>query len=440
MSTPLKQIIAGGMAAAGVLAPTVPAEASAAGAPLRLAGTSWFAGGGVPVCGASTATSCAGQKHVGGVSYNWWQCVELPQRFYLRRGWHSGVFSGVGIASQIFTRAAALGMERQANGSIKTIVPGDMIVMNRSGAAGHVVVVERVTVNKDGTRNVVTVGQNSQVVRNPMRWHGGRLDSFWASYSVAGVVHAKKNMGILSTDGGPADYPVLVNGGGARPFGAGHLAVTSTGQVFGGLPGPAPAVSGRVTDAAVTPSGAGYWLLSSAGQIFPYGDAAPAVARPATAEGELVAIDAAPNGYLVTTSTGQVYGPGVWITASPEGYSGRFVDIEVTTGGYWLLTSAGQVHPFGAAKWYGNATTFERAIVAMAGTATGRGYVMVDVAGNVFAFGDAEHLGDLPEGSAEAADIAATATGYVITTKTGVRHTFGPGAGVTTPGAFTGTF
>ncbi len=331
-------------------------------------------------------------------------------------------------------------MERQANGSITSIVPGDMVVMNRSGAAGHVVVVERVTVNRDGTRNVVTIGQNSQVVRNPMRWHGGRLDSFWASYSVAGVVHAKKNMGILSTGGGPVDYPDLVNGGGARPFGTGFLSVTSTGQVFGGLPGAAPAVSGRITDAAVTPSGAGYWLLSSSGQIFPYGDAAPPSPGPRPRRVSWWRSTRPPNGYLVTTSTGQVYGPGVWITASPEGYSGTFVDIEVTTGGYWLLTSAGQVHPFGAAKWYGNATTFERAIVAMSGTASGKGYVMVDVTGQVFAFGDAGHLGDLPEGSAEAADIATTATGYVITTKTGVRHTFGPGAGVTKPGVFTGTF
>ncbi|GIH27998.1 hypothetical protein Aph01nite_63080 [Acrocarpospora phusangensis] len=407
-----------------------PADA-AAGAPLRMAGSAWFAGGGVPICGKSTARTCDGQPHVGGVSSNWWQCVELAQRFYQRRGWHKGIFAGVGVASHIFTKAAALRMTPQPNGAVTDIVPGDMIVMNRTGQAGHVVIVESITQNRDGTRSVMTVGQNSKVVRNPMRWHGGVLDSFWSGYSVAGVVRSPENIGILSYGGGTPGYAPLVNGGGVHAVGASLLSVTSTGQAFGGpLPHRPPAgLTGRVVDAAGTPTGRGYWLAASTGQIFAYGDAKP---YPAI-EGEVTAITATGKGPLAVDATGHVHAPGRKPVAAPEGYSGGFVDIAATADGYWLLTSAGQVH--GTAPWYGNATTFDHAVVAMSPTPSGKGYLILDKTGHVYAFGDAEHLGDLPAGSAEAADVTHTPTGYTIITRTGVRHSFG---GVTSTGRATG--
>ncbi|GAA0989315.1 hypothetical protein GCM10009555_073020 [Acrocarpospora macrocephala] len=414
----MRKIITAGMVL-GLLAGG-PAEASA-GAPLRMAGTAWFAGGGVPICASSTAPTCAGQPHVGGVSSNWWQCVELAQRFYQRRGWHKGIFAGVGIASHIFTKASALRMAPQPNGAITDIVPGDMIVMNRTGQAGHVVIVESITANRDGTRNVMTVGQNSKVVRNPMRWHGGVLDSFWASYSVAGVVRSPANIGILSYGGGAPTYEEVVNGGGIHPIGTALLSVTSTGQAFGGpLPHRAPTtMTGRIVDAAATRTGNGYWLASSTGQIFPYGDAKPYP----TIKAGITAITTTDDGLLLTDAFGRVFAPGKKPTRSPEGYSGRFIDIEATKDGYWLLTSAGQIH--GTAPWHGNATTFDAAIVAMSATPTGKGYVLLDKTGHVYAFGDAKHLGDLPTGSPEAADIAHTTNGYTIITKTGTTHSFG---------------
>ncbi|GAA0409722.1 hypothetical protein GCM10010160_42550 [Acrocarpospora corrugata] len=413
-----------------------PAEASA-GAPLQLSGTAWFAGYGVPICSNSTARTCDGQPHVGGVSSNWWQCVELAQRFYQRRGWHKGIFGGVGIASHIFAKAPALGMAPQPNGKIADIVPGDMIVMNRTGAAGHVVIVESITVNRDGTRSVMTVGQNSKVVRNPMRWHGGVLDSFWASYSVAGVVRSPANIGILAYGGGAPAYEQVVNGGGIHPIGPTLLSVTSTGQAFGTpIPHhPPTTLTGGIVDAAATRTGNGYWLASSTGQIFPYGDAKPYP----TIKAEVTAITATGDAYLLTDATGRVYAPGKKPTKSPEGYSGRFIDIEATKDGYWLLTSAGQIH--GTAPWHGNATTFDRAIVAMSATPTGKGYLLLDKTGHIYAFGDAKHLGDLPPGSPEAADITYAGDGYTIITKPGTRHHFGetPTTAAVTSG-FTGFF
>ncbi|WP_214102966.1 CHAP domain-containing protein [Acrocarpospora catenulata] len=416
-----------------------------AGAPVRMAGSAWFAGGGVPVCGSSTAKTCDGQVHVGGVSSNWWQCVELAQRFYARRGWHKGIFAGVGVASQIYAKATALGMARQPNGKVLDLVPGDMIVMNRTGQAGHVVVVESVTANKDGTRSVMTVGQNSKVVRNAMRWHGGVLDSFWADYSVAGAVRSPQNIGILAYGGGVAEYEQVVNGGGVHAIGSRLLSVTSTGEAFGGpvvhrRPG---GVVGRIVDAAVTPSAGGYWLVSSTGQVFAYGDAKPYQVEVA---GEVTAIGALPDGgYLLLGADGRVFGKGV-ARREPEGFSGSFVDIEVTeTGeGYWLLTSAGQIYPYGDAepRWYGNATTFDKAIVAMSRTPSGKGYVMVDKSGHVFAFGDAKHLGDLPPGLPEATDIAYSPAGdgYTIITKSGIQRSFGNAPASAVTAGFTGMF
>src|SRR5690348_4446730 len=109
--------------------------------------TDWLDGHAVNVCGSSTDTTCGGETHVGGVSSNWYQCVELAQRLYYARGWYTaggGIFSGVSNAYDIYDNAASLGMTREANGSITSIVPGDMIVHTSAdgGGAGHVSIVD----------------------------------------------------------------------------------------------------------------------------------------------------------------------------------------------------------------------------------------------------------------------------------------------------------
>jgi hypothetical protein len=114
-----------------------------------VSGSDWLYGNGVNACSASTDPTCGGDTHVGGVSSNWWQCVELAQRLYYRRGWYTannGIFSGVSYAYQIYGQASSLGMTAHANGSGYIPVPGDMIVHTSAdgNGAGHVSLVDRV--------------------------------------------------------------------------------------------------------------------------------------------------------------------------------------------------------------------------------------------------------------------------------------------------------
>jgi hypothetical protein len=166
---------------AGILGMAAPASASA---PVLLSGSAWLNGDGVNVCSSSTDTSCGDQTHVGGISSNWWQCVELAQRLYQARGWHSGIFAGVNGASDIYDQTAANGMTSQANGSINSIVPGDMIIHSTAGAvdgwAGHVSIVDHV----DGS-TVYAVEQNT--------WNNQPR----ASYSLSGGTLSRSGMGAI---------------------------------------------------------------------------------------------------------------------------------------------------------------------------------------------------------------------------------------------------
>jgi len=78
-----------------------------------------------------------------------WQCVELAQRLYTARGWHTGSF-GVAYAFQIWWAAPRLAMLRRPNGTLRPrdVRPGDMIVWGpgeATGRAGHVAVVDFVS-------------------------------------------------------------------------------------------------------------------------------------------------------------------------------------------------------------------------------------------------------------------------------------------------------
>jgi hypothetical protein len=118
-----------------------------------ISGTSWMGGDGVNACsmtGTWDSISCGGQTPVGSA----WQCVELAQRVYKHNGWYPGNFPSVSYAYQIYSQAAAgnlSSMSVQANGSVTSIAPGDMIVHNYnsdnspdSNNAGHVAVVDYV--------------------------------------------------------------------------------------------------------------------------------------------------------------------------------------------------------------------------------------------------------------------------------------------------------
>ena len=186
------------LALGGVFATAAPAQASA---PVVLSGSSWFSGTGVNVCSASTDPNCGSQSHVGGWSANWWQCVELAQRFYQSKGWHSGIFSGVNYAYQIYDNATSLGMSRQANGSITSIVPGDMIIHASndpaSGGAGHVAIVDSVV---GLTVNVVEQNGPTSNARATYSRSGGTLTR--GSAPILGIVHSPSNTTSTTPTGG----------------------------------------------------------------------------------------------------------------------------------------------------------------------------------------------------------------------------------------------
>jgi hypothetical protein len=178
----------------------VSAAPPASAASVVVSGAEWFGGGGVDVCYPATG-SCPGNTNVGGIPSAPWQCVELAQRFYRAKGWHGGIFAGVSFAYQIYDNAGSLGMSRQPNGSVATIVPGDMIVENPAsinGGAGHVAIVDRI----EGS-TVHTVEQNASASgRHAYSLRGGTLSGGWAS--VRGVVHDPDNH---STGGGGGSAP-----------------------------------------------------------------------------------------------------------------------------------------------------------------------------------------------------------------------------------------
>jgi hypothetical protein len=196
------------------------ATPASASAPVIIAGSAWLGGQGVNICGPSTDPYCGGQQHVGGISANWWQCVELAQRLYQARGWHGGVFSGVGGAYQIYDNASALGMSRQPNGSISALVPGDMIIhgTDTGGGFGHVSIVDSVA---GSTVNVVE--QNASPNGRATYSFNGSTLSRSATGTIRGVVHDPGNQ----------------SGGGASATNGSYVVASDTSRVYvmaGGSP------------------------------------------------------------------------------------------------------------------------------------------------------------------------------------------------------------
>jgi hypothetical protein len=220
----------------------VATPASAADAPLLKTGSSWLGGNGtsggngVPICGPSTNTTCDGQAHVGGISSNWWQCVELAQRLYTARGWRTGMFVDVGVATDIYDNASTNGFTRQANGSITSVAPGDMLVFSGGGGPGHVGIIDSITDNHDGTKTLRTINQNAYEVMSNVTWNTntnavskyGYMNGSSPSttFSVMGIVHDSDNTLTESSTSAPAWGGV---GNTATFQGSDHL---SSGQIL----------------------------------------------------------------------------------------------------------------------------------------------------------------------------------------------------------------
>jgi hypothetical protein len=99
----------------------------------------------------------------------------------------------------------------------------------------------------------------------------------------------------------------------ASPTGSGYWFVASDGGVFsfgdarffgstGGAPPPVP-VSGM----AATPDGRGYWLVNFAGQVYAFGGANYAGNAPLPLAGLSIGILAAPGGYRIVDTAGNIF-------------------------------------------------------------------------------------------------------------------------------------
>ncbi len=128
-----------------------------------------------------------------------WQCVELAQRLYTERGWHSGTF-GVAYAFQIWWAAPRLGMLRRHNGTLRAgdVRPGDMIVWRQgeaTGPAGHVAIVDFVAGSqvwvKEQNWGPGTTAWNVQRGQTVYSLSGGWLSGHaFAPDEIYGVVHS----------------------------------------------------------------------------------------------------------------------------------------------------------------------------------------------------------------------------------------------------------
>ena len=200
--------------AAGLLGPVVHAARASTSAAAPVGGVD-LSGVVTTVCANSgdrgrdgARSTCGGQANVGGVwqgTKGWvtgrrWQCVEFAQRVYGNMGWWSGVFP-VDLAFQIYDRADDMGMLATPDGTITSVVPGDMIIINRgitpSDHAGHVLVVARV----DGA-TVTAEQQNTFPAEVSYTLGDGRLTAGPFVGHIRGIVHSPLNPSARSTTPG----------------------------------------------------------------------------------------------------------------------------------------------------------------------------------------------------------------------------------------------
>jgi hypothetical protein len=191
------------LALGGTVVAATPALANDAFGTLELSGSGWLGGQGVDVYsnGAySNVSNTYDYISVNGQSVNVgmeWQCVELAQRLYTVKGWHSGLFPGVNAAADIWASALTMGMSRYSNGSITTIVPGDMIIHGTndsfSPGYGHVAIADHFSGN-----TLYAVQQNAPATTT-YTLTGGTL-SGGSGNDIVGVVHAPAN---LNASGSP---------------------------------------------------------------------------------------------------------------------------------------------------------------------------------------------------------------------------------------------
>jgi hypothetical protein len=140
-----------------------------------------------------------------------WQCVELTQRLYQAKGWHTGFWSGVDSAYQIYDNAAANNLQAHANNGSYKPVPGDMIIHSpgTGSTSGHVAIVDSVTSTTITAleQNVASVADNNGVATYSVDSNGVLARSS-ISLAIRGIVHSPNNP---NTNTAPPPPPALPN-------------------------------------------------------------------------------------------------------------------------------------------------------------------------------------------------------------------------------------
>jgi CHAP domain len=196
--------------------PALAASCGTVGPPptgVLLAGSAWLQGigtGGVNVYSngsdAATGSNCGGtDDYVNGVDAGGeWQCVELVNRLYLTQGWITAHWHGNG---DTLADASNLpkGLTAQPEGSITSIVPGDVVTLSDSTTGtvnddgGHAAVISAVTPKQNDpgyyTVSIVNQNQSATTYAGSATWDPGTgtLSSEYSGYSTQDVIHAAAN-------------------------------------------------------------------------------------------------------------------------------------------------------------------------------------------------------------------------------------------------------
>ena len=158
-----------------------------------LAGSSWLGGEGVDVCSNSpSSTDNFGSHSTNGVyDGEMWQCVELPVRLYLTRGWITSTWWGNGD-TMASPKNVPPGLTEQNNGSITYLSPGDVVSLgNATTGTNHDDGGHAAVVNSVSGSTVQLINQNAEVVTSQATFVNSTLTIMnWPGWYVIGVVHA----------------------------------------------------------------------------------------------------------------------------------------------------------------------------------------------------------------------------------------------------------
>lgn len=365
----------------------------------------WMAanGGGVTVYSNGDTSYVSGDYSAPAVGMKW-QCVELTQRLYQAKGRHSGFWSGVSYAYQIYDNAAANGLQARTNGSYVP-VPGDMIIHSPSGnfVAGHVAVVDRVAGNKVYAveQNVAMSGQSSAGRATYTITNGVLSRDQSIGLPIRGLAHDPDNpnsngsnttnarmMGDVNGDG-KADAVVMFGDTGTAMVALANPAQSKFDTPSSWASGQFPNDKYFLADAngdgkadlvAFDPNTGDWWVSLSTGTGFgPYpqqwaagqgqGTTRQWVARVnSDARDDTVTFDAATGDWYVSLSTGTGFGPYQQLWAHGHGvgsndqavadFSGdgrADLGVYFSSNGSWYVATTGDVPPFGYSQWsYGH--------------------------------------------------------------------------------------